>query len=1287
MKKTITYYAVLGVLLFCGTLVSAQNPSVHGLTLDATSSNYSTNDDLTANYTLSGAVESATAWYINWVPISVLYAPFEAGAVNALQDFSGSNNDLSLPGGGQDPVWSASAGHDGTGAFTFDGNDYLVGGNIFPRNSSYTKTAWVYITSEFGYRNIISGVLNADRNHGFKINPDGRLNAGHSFGSFYVADTDSMVNNQWYFCAVTFDYATGEMILYKDAVEVDRAIVPESNRSILDGEVLVGSKAYSFFFSGNIDDAAIYDRALSPEQIQAIYAYRNDLIVSQETRGNEAWRVRVTPFSSSEIGDDLVTASEHIQAPAVSALSLDASSSDQTSEDDLAVSFSENFSVVETATAWYRDGNPDALLYMPFDGGPVTALNDFSGNGNDAEKVWNLTNDPTWDPTGGHNGSGAFYFDGNDYLMAGNIFPLNSSYTKTAWIYNTASGYNNIISSVLHDDNDHFLKVNADGRLNAGHSFGLDIVMDPNPMNLNQWYFAAVTFDFSTGLMILYRDGVEVDRGTVPEALRAVADASVLIGALEYLSNWDGYLDEARIYDRALTPQQIAALYAGDNGMADEEIHGGELWHAEVTPFSTCEAGATEASNAILMRSVLLSDISDQSILEGASFTGFDLDDYLTLYEFTPGDITWSNFGNSEIGVTIAGNHVVGFTLPDANWYGSEDISFVATNPNGDADTVQATFTVENVNDAPVMTAMAGQSTDEDNTLTGIMVEFTDLDPSDAHTIGIVSSNPNVTVDNLSGNTSGSTFDLVPAANWNGTTQITVTVTDNGAGPLSDSEVFDLVVNPINDAPVLTPAGDQGSLEDNPVNALSVVFTDPDDGDLHTISVVSDESAVTVENLSGQISGSTYNLVPDPDWNGSAQITVTVTDNGTGLLSDVETYTYTVTPVNDAPVLTEVGDQSTSEDVTLEVTVTFSDPDASDDHTITVVSDEPNVSVANLSGQVSGSTYDLVPVADWTGTAQITVTVTDNGSGALSDVEVYTLDVHATNDAPVLTEIGNQVIDEDNSVVGLSVVYTDADATDTHTVTVVSSEAGVSVANLSGNASGSTYDLVPDANWNGSAQITVTVTDNGPGTLSDMETYTLTVNPINDAPIAINLSNNAVDEGVIVGTVVGLLSATDADANDVHNFEFMYEGGDEEVDNHFFFINGNELKVNAELDYELKNTFSLLVQVNDGHGGTLTQQVPVIVNNIVETGIGDANEDLSFKVYPVPAIDRVTVELDNPENAELLLEIYSNTGRLMHSEYTVHGNTIDLSEFSKGMYILRIQGEGRFETRKIIVGD
>ncbi len=204
---------------------------------------------------------------------------------------------------------------------------------------------------------------------------------------------------------------------------------------------------------------------------------------------------------------------------------------------------------------------------------------------------------------------------------------------------------------------------------------------------------------------------------------------------------------------------------------------------------------------------------------------------------------------------------------------------------------------------------------------------------------------------------------------------------------------------------------------------------------------------------------------------------------------------------NNAPVLTDIGNQTTDEDNTLSsVSVIFTDSNPTDTHTITVVSNEANVSVANLSGNTSGSTYDLVPVANWNGTAQITVTVTDNGIGALSDFETYTLTVNPTNDAPVLTEIGNQSVDEDHTLSGLAVVFTDIDGSGSYGINIVSDEANVSVANLSGNTSGSTYDLVPVANWNGTAQITVTVTDNGTGALSDFETYTLTVNPTNDAP-------------------------------------------------------------------------------------------------------------------------------------------------------------------------------------------
>ncbi len=1289
MKKNIYYYTITGLFLLLGTIVSAQSPSISGLSLGATTPGFSSNDDLTVSYTATNTVETVSSWYVDWVPLNVFYYPFEAEVTNALLDFSGSGNDLSTSGvAATEPSWSATSGHNGTGAFSFDGDDYLLAGEILPLNSSYTKSAWINITSEFGYRNIISGDLNDERNHGFKVNPDGRLNAGHSFGSYYVVDSDSLHNDTWYHAAVTFDYQNGLMILYKDGVEVDRAIVPESNRSVIDATVLIGSKVYSFFWTGEIDDAMLFDRALSADQIQSIYTTRGEVIHSEETRGGDNWRVRVTGFSASEVSNNPITGSELIQSAAVSGVTLTPATPESMTDDDLTASFSSNATVVETATTWYRDGNPNALIYMPFEGGHHDALLDYSGSDNHPTMVGNIIEDPTWDATGGHNGSGAFEFDGDDYLVAGDIFPLNSSYTKTAWVNSSGLGFNNIISSNLHGDNNHFLKMNADGRLNAGHSLGTAIVGDPTPMVVGTWYFVAVTFDYATGEMILYKDGTDVSTATVSAPLRDVADASVQIGSMNTIFNWDGFIDEPRLYDRALSPEQISAMYTGNNVMVSEETLGGEDWHVEVTPFASSEAESASSSNTVTVHSVVVSDIADQNTTEGSTFTALDLDDYVTVYEFSEAELVWTSTGSSDLVVVIDPvTNVATITIPGLDWFGAEDITFIATNPNDDSDETEVTFTVTNVNDEPVLAVIGGQITNEDFPLTGLSVDFTDADPIDSHTITVLSSNPNVTPTNISGNITGSTYDLVPAANWNGSTQITVTVTDNGTGTLSDSEIYTLLVNAVNDAPVLADIGDQGIDEDNSLTGLSVIFTDADTPDLHTITVVSDDANVSVQNLTGHINGSMYDLVPAADWNGSAEITVTVTDNGIGALADSETYTFTVNAINDDPVLTDIGAQSTSEDVNLTgLSAVFSDPDASDTHTITVVSSDANVTMANLSGNISGSTYDLVLATNWNGTAQITVRVTDDGNGALSDFETYTLTVNAVNDAPVISEVGDQSLDEDNALRGVAVIYSDPESADTHTVSVVSAEANVIVANLNGDASGSTYTLVPIANWNGAAQITVTVTEVGGG-LSDTEIYTLNVNPINDAPDTVSLSNAAVDERVELETVVGLFSSYDVDMTDTHTYTFVLDEGVTDVDNDAFIIVGDTLKTNANLDFEGQNSYSILVQSDDGQGGTSSQNFTITVNDVSETGVEDIYNKPSFNVYPVPAIDNITVEIDNPDNKELLLEIYSNTGRLVHAEPIYSKSRIDLTGFTDGMYILRIKGEQVYGTRKILVKD
>ena len=121
--------------------------------------------------------------------------------------------------------------------------------------------------------------------------------------------------------------------------------------------------------------------------------------------------------------------------------------------------------------------------------------------------------------------------------------------------------------------------------------------------------------------------------------------------------------------------------------------------------------------------------------------------------------------------------------------------------------------------------------------------------------------------------------------------------------------------------------------------------------------------------------------------------------------------------------------------------------------------------------------------------------------------------------------------------------------------------------------------------------------------------------------------------------------------------------------------------------FEVQSTYSILVLADDGKGGTISQNYTITITDVDETSVEDIYNNPIFKVYPVPAIDYVTVEVDNPENKELLLEIYSNTGSLVHSEPIFSKNRIDLTEFSDGMYILRIQGEQIYGTRKLIVKD
>ena len=120
------------------------------------------------------------------------------------------------------------------------------------------------------------------------------------------------------------------------------------------------------------------------------------------------------------------------------------------------------------------------------------------------------------------------------------------------------------------------------------------------------------------------------------------------------------------------------------------------------------------------------------------------------------------------------------------------------------------------------------------------------------------------------------------------------------------------------------------------------------------------------------------------------------------------------------------------------------------------------------------------------------------------------------------------------------------------------------------------------------------------GTLFD-EIYI--INRTNSAPTNISLSPSSVNENVATGTTIGALSTTDSDSGDTHTYTLVSGTGD--TDNTSFTISGANLLTNTALDYETKNSYSILVQTSDSASATYTKTFTISITDVDEDSDGD----------------------------------------------------------------------------------
>jgi hypothetical protein len=192
--------------------------------------------------------------------------------------------------------------------------------------------------------------------------------------------------------------------------------------------------------------------------------------------------------------------------------------------------------------------------YWKFDEGAGSTAHDSSGNGNDGT----LYNNPTW--VTGEVG-GALQFDGvSTYAEAPDSSSLDvtNAVTLEAWVYpNSLTGWTNVIEK----DQEGGYKL---GFYNNQVVFTLYQLLDESSTGtvpLNQWSYVAATYDGQN--VKIYING-NLDTTIAHTEEIGVGESPVDIGwrRTSSASYFNGVMDEVKVWNRALTAEEINAEYA-----------------------------------------------------------------------------------------------------------------------------------------------------------------------------------------------------------------------------------------------------------------------------------------------------------------------------------------------------------------------------------------------------------------------------------------------------------------------------------------------------------------------------------------------------------------------------------------------------------------------------------------------------------------------------------------------------------------------------------------------------
>jgi hypothetical protein len=383
------------------------------------------------------------------------------------------------------------------------------------------------------------------------------------------------------------------------------------------------------------------------------------------------------------------------------------------------------------------------------------------------------------------------------------------------------------------------------------------------------------------------------------------------------------------------------------------------------------------------------------------------------------------------------------------------------------------------------------------------------------------------------------TLTFTPAPDAHGTAQVTVRAVDDGGtvsggSDTSAPQTFTITITSVDDPPTFTLGAPQTVAEDSGPQArpgwVTAISPGPADESGQTVEFSTDNDAHALFSAQPDITpAGTLTFTPAHDANGVAHVTVVASDDD-GASSAPQTFTITITSVNDPPTFTAGADQDVMEDAparTVTGWATGISPGPADESGQAVDFLLNNDSPALFSAQPAvspGGTLTFTPAPGTHGIATVTVRAEDD-EGAVSAPQTFTITIRAPNRAPSFTAGADQTVLEDsgaksvaNWATAISPGPNPEEATQSVSFLLTNPMASLFAA-APAVSPGGTLTFTPAADANGAATLSVRAVDDG-GTAdggadtSAPQTFGITVAPVNDAP---SFTKGA-DQSIILNT-------------------------------------------------------------------------------------------------------------------------------------------------------------------------